>query len=390
MQENQIVPEDVQRLLAEHYSVRLEGQYLVVENVPYVSAAGTISRGELISAINIVNGISQTPNDHTVWFTGSIPCMADGTSLQDAIVADSNKETVAGFQTLCRLSNKPDPIGATFDDFYNKMTHYIRKLTSYAQAIDPSISASATGVLHVRQEKSVFHYPNMAIARSGLDAYYAKLRLRKVVIIGLGGTGAYILDALAKTPVDEIFLYDGDIIEPHNAFRLPGAIGIEQAHQGLRKTDYLADLYSSLRAGIRSRPVPIDAGTIHELDDCNFVFVAIDHGPSRGLIARYLADKGIPFIDVGIGVDKISETIQLHARARVTLVTPKTLHLVETLPTADDFEDAVYNNIQLVELNALNAMLAIIRYKQHLEFFTDEQNPSRLKYVTSRNTISHL
>lgn len=388
MLENQIVPEDVQRLVAEHYSVRLEDQYLIVENVPYVSSSGTISCGDLIAAISIVNGVSQTPSDHTVWFTGSVPCMADGSSLQDALVANLNQETIAGRQTSCRLSNKPDPVGATFDNFYNKMTHYIRKLSSYAHAIDPSVSASTSGVLHIRQEKSVFHYPNTAVARSGLDAYYAKLRLPKIAIVGLGGTGAYILDALAKTPVDEILIYDGDIIEPHNAFRIPGAIGIDEAHKGLLKTDYLVRHYSALRTGISSHPVRVDDSNLHELNDCSFVFIAIDHGPSRGLIARHLVSRQIPFIDVGIGVDKISEVVQLHARARVTLITPESTHLIESLPTAEDSEDGVYNNIQLVELNALNAMLAVIRYKQYIEFFTDEVHPSKLKYVASRNSIS--
>ena len=32
----------------------------------------------------------------------------------------------------------------------------------------------------------------------------------KVAVIGLGGTGSYLLDALAKCPVAEIHLYDDD------------------------------------------------------------------------------------------------------------------------------------------------------------------------------------
>ena len=71
---------------------------------------------------------------------------------------------------------------------------------SKTQAIDPSVSASSTRSFVRKLVPSVFHYTNTAIARSGLDAYDAKLKLKKVSIVGVGGTGSYILDAIAKTP----------------------------------------------------------------------------------------------------------------------------------------------------------------------------------------------
>ena len=54
-----------------------------------------------------------------------------------------------------------------------------------------------------------------------------KLMNHKVAIIGLGGTGSYILDMLAKTPVSEIHLFDGDDFLTHNAFRSPGAASLD-------------------------------------------------------------------------------------------------------------------------------------------------------------------
>jgi hypothetical protein len=227
----------------------------------------------------------------------------------------------------------------------------------------------------------------MAIAREGLDAYEAKLAVKKVAIIGLGGTGSYILDALAKTPAEEILLFDGDIIEPHNAYRQPGALTYDQAHASMNKTDFHKQVYDVMRTGIVSRPVRVDESNLHELDGCQFVFISIDDGPSRGLIARHLVAKGIPFIDVGIGLEKIPENTELIARARVTLVTPATAHLIDGLPTADDKADAIYNNIQLVDLNALNAMLAVIRYKQYWTFYSDDMRASELRYKASWSRI---
>jgi len=246
------------------------------------------------------------------------------------------------------------------------------------------------GSISIRQERSVFFYPNTAVARAGLDAYEEKLKLARVAIVGLGGTGSYILDALAKTPVEHIDLYDDDIIELGNAYRMPGAPTIEEAHQKALKTDHLRAIYTRMRSGIESHPVRIDQGNVHELDDCNFVFIAVDHGPSRGLIARHLAGKGIPFIDVGLGVDRVPEDVKLISRVRVTAIGSENKSLVDRLPVADDQEDVVYNNIQVAELNALNAMLAIIVYKQKIGFYAEEIAVNTLRYVLSWQRLSHV
>jgi hypothetical protein len=395
MPENQIAPsQDVQRLIDAGYQVSVEGNYVIVDNVPYVSADGTVSRAALISAYTVVNGITDT-GDHTVWFTGSMPCRADGSSLENAIHAGGAlqaPEPVAGRIALCRFSNYPDPAvqAQMRTDVSVKMEHYIRKLGSFAAAVENTASASGTRSFHYREEASVFHYPNAAVARAGLDAYEAKLKTKRVAIVGLGGTGAYVLDVLAKTPATEIHLYDDDVIEPHNAYRLPGAVPGSLVTANLRKTDYLKDVYNHIRGGIESHPIRIDAGNIRELDGCSFVFIAVDHGPSRGLIASHLLERGIPFIDVGIGVDKVVETTKLLGRVRLTFIQKENgnaARLLDGLPRGEDADDAIYSNIQLAELNALNAMLAVIKYKQHLEFYEEEIPADALKYTLSWNSL---
>lgn len=378
----------VQRLVDEKYDVVIEGQYIIVDNVPYVSAAGVISRGAIISAYHEKDGVAEF-GDHTVFFTGTVPCTPDGQSLAHILVADTNPTDVAGRRALCRFSYKSER-SDTLDNIYNKLTHYIRKLQSYVSVIDPTATAAGNGSITIRQERSVFFYPNTAVARAGLDAYEAKLKLAKVAIVGLGGTGSYILDALAKTPVQQVHLYDNDVIELGNVYRMPGTPTIEEAHQQARKTDYLKEIYSRMRTGIESHPVRIDQSNVHELDDCNFVFIAVDHGPSRGLIARHLAGKDIPFIDAGLGVDRVPEDAKLISRVRITAIGVENKSLVDKLPVADDQEDVVYNNIQVVELNALNAMLAIIVYKQKIGFYSEEIAVNTLRYILSWQQLSHI
>lgn len=382
--------QDIQRLLDAEYQVTIEGNYLIVDNVPYVSSERKVCRGALISAYTFANGATDT-GDHTVWFTGSMPYMADGTSLENAIHAGGampGPETVAGRTVFCRFSNYPDPETQALmrTDAFVKMTHYIRKLERFVAAIDPLATAAGQRSFKENVQPSVFHYPNTSIARAGLEAYESKLIVNKVAIVGLGGTGAYILDALAKTPVAAIQLFDGDVIESHNAFRLPGAIPGSLVATGLQKTEYLRDVYHHLRGGLESFPFRVDENTVHRLDGCDFVFIAVDHGPSRGLIANHLMAKGIPFIDVGIGVEKIPEDVKLLGRARVTFVDPRhenAAKAVASLPVADDKNEEVYNNIQLVELNAINAMLAIVKYKQYLDFYSEEILYDSLKYTLS-------
>jgi tRNA A37 threonylcarbamoyladenosine dehydratase len=389
MPENPTAPSPhVQRLIDEKYAVTIHGQYIIVENVPYVSAAGVISRAAIISPYYIENG-KEHFGDHTVWFTGTVPCKPSGESLAHVMIVDENRTELAGRQVLCKFSYKSERAD-TLDNVYSKLMHNIRKLQSYVNAIDPGASARGDGSFSSRQEQSVFYYPNSAIAREGLDSYEQKLKLGKVAIVGLGGTGSYILDALAKTPVREIHLYDDDTLGPATVFRMPGALSYEEAHKEMRKADHHRDVYSQMRTGIESHSVRVDASNVHELDDCNFVFIAVDHGPSRGLIASHLAEKGIPFIDVGMGVDRVPEVTKLIARVRATAISDQSKALLDTLPVAEDTGDAVYSNIQVVELNSLNAMLAIIIYKQKIGFYSEEIAVNALKYVLAWQHLSHF
>ncbi|MDA8383203.1 MAG: ThiF family adenylyltransferase [Betaproteobacteria bacterium] len=377
----------IQRLVDEGHEVTIGGGYLIVDRIPYLTSARQIAWGALICKYRNVDGVPQLDNDHQCWFTGSMPHRADGTPLEGPLVSDKQAQMIANRPVQMRFSNKPEPIGDFFDNHYNKVTHYIRKLSRHARDIDPAVSATSVGSYRRREVPSVFHYANDAIAQGGLDAITDKVRLRRVCIVGAGGTGSYLLDALAKEEIELIDLYDHDVIEPKNPFRMPGAMNREDAYAGHNKALWLASCYTAMRTGVTGHPLRIDADSVAELAGADFVFISVDHGPSRGIIARYLVEQRIPFIDAGIGVDKRADVAALIARARVTLVTPDTAHLVDELPTADDSADAVYNNIQVLEINALNAMLAVIRFKQYLGFYAADEHPDVIKYVSSWNAL---
>lgn len=378
----------IQRLVDEQYQVTIDGAYLIVDRIPYVTSDRTIAWGALICPYRNVDGIPQLDNDHQCWFTGDIPHRADGSSMESALVSESSEQTVAGRQVRYRFSNKPEPIGDFFDNHYNKVTHYIGKISRHARDLDPLVSATSIGSFRRREVPSVFFYSNDAISQGGLDAYTDKLRLRRVCIVGAGGTGSFILDALAKEEIEQIDVYDHDSIEPKNVYRMPSAMSRDDAQAQHPKARWLASRYSLMRRGINGHVQRIDADNVTNLAGADFAFIAVDHGPSRGIIARFLVTHGIPFIDVGIGVDKRPEVTALIARARVTFVTPRTAELVDQLPTADDTADAIYDNIQVLEINAINAMLAVIRFKQYLGFYVADDQPDVIKYASSQNALT--
>src|SRR5687768_13896491 len=109
------------------------------------------------------------------------------------------------------------------------MQTYATILARDAAVIRAGVRSCVTGSPRdEREEESVFNYAETASDRVGIGALTELFKAERVAIIGLGGTGSYILDFVAKTPVREIRLFDGDEFLQHNAFRAPGAPTIDE------------------------------------------------------------------------------------------------------------------------------------------------------------------
>jgi hypothetical protein len=92
----------------------------------------------------------------------------------------------------------------------------------------------------------------------------------------------------------------------------------------------------------------------------NFVFLCLEGGAAKKLIIERLGGGGIPFVDVGMGV-YLSEG-SLGGILRVTTSTQKQRDHIQTrISFSDDGGHNEYShNIQIADLNALNATLAVI------------------------------
>jgi tRNA A37 threonylcarbamoyladenosine dehydratase len=84
-------------------------------------------------------------------------------------------------------------------------------------------------------------------ARYRMNDVSSLLRGKKVAIIGLGGTGSYILDFIARTHLERITLFDDDKVHVHTIFRVPGFI---PRAIGELKVEALARQYGQWHAGL--------------------------------------------------------------------------------------------------------------------------------------------
>lgn len=365
--------------------MELRHGYLLIHSVPYVTPNKDIALGVLLTEF----AEEGKPANHVVIFQGETPCEADGTPIAHLVNEASKQVLFDNFEITHKFSNKQTDVADFPADYYVKMTHYAGLLSRRARAIDPNADARTGKVIESREEDPIFTYPDSASSRAEIVAISQKMSLAKVAIVGLGGTGGYILDQVAKTRVRQIHLFDGKEFRRHNSFRAPGAATREQLEKRPTKVEYFANLYGAMHRGIVPHPCYLDASNIAEMEGFDFVFVSVDDGESRGVIANHLIKSEIPFVDVGMGIEKGPEKKTLLGICRVTLFTAHKHDHLARLPLKDDDEEALYrSNIQLAEMNSINANLAVIKWKQHFGFYEDYDRAHHLTYAVAMQSVA--
>lgn len=238
------------------------------------------------------------------------------------------------------------------------------------------------------ENESVFNYLDTAATKAGIVEANRKLETGKIAIVGVGGTGAYVLDLIAKTPVPEIHLFDHDTFLNHNAFRSPGAPLVDELNKKQKKVDYLAALYLRMRKNIIAHDCFIDVATVEQLKGISFVFLCIDKGSAKQLIVERLEEWGIPFIDAGMGI-QLGEDNRLAGIVTVTTSTPaKRDHFRGRVAFADGEAANEYSrNVQISDLNALNAALAVIKWKKLLGYYHDAAKEHWCAYTIRVNQL---
>lgn len=376
---------DLKRLRDEGYDIEIRDGYLLLKSVPYVNARREIVYGVIVSTLDLAGDVTTRPKTHVVDFAGDYPCDKDGVELHK-IRCNSEQKNLGGQNVNHSFSSKPQD---GYNDYFEKMATYAAILSNPAQALDPSVTAKTFPVIADNEGISVFNYVDTASSRAEITQVIRKLELSSIGIVGLGGTGAYVLDLIAKTPVRGIHLFDGDRFSQHNAFRAPGAPSLDELKSSPQKVDYFKAIYSRMHRHIVANSCFLDAGNLELLEGLDFVFICVDGGAAKRAIVDKLETLGTRFIDVGMGINLVDNA--LYGILRVTTCTPESYGLVQEkqrIPYTDGtFDNQYAKNIQIADLNALNAALAVVRWKKLLGFYGDLEHEHFCTYTVDGNEL---
>ncbi len=375
---------DLKRLKDEGYGIQIKGGLLIVHQIPYVNSKGEIAYGKLVSELELSNTTrTGSPKTHVINFSGDFPCFPDGAPITALKHGEEVKEITQGIIVNFSFSNKP---GRDYVDYHEKISSYATIISAPAQAIDESVTEKSFMVFPEEAEESVFMYLDTNSGRANITSISEKLMGQSIAIVGTGGTGSYILDFVSKTPVQQIHLYDKDTFFVHNAFRAPGAASCDELNKQHKKVQYLKEKYSNMHKGIISHPYNISNETVMELTDKSFVFICIDKGAVKKTIIETLLKAKVPFIDVGMGINIIDNS--LIGTLRVTTGnSEKNTHLKERISFADNEDDEYDSNIQIAELNAMNAALAVIKWKKYYGFYNDMEREFHTTYTINESQL---
>jgi len=260
------------------YLIDFVGWYLVIYGLPYLDGQGGLQYGDWVSPLDLDGAIIGAPSNHQAWWRGVRPHDQQGRALRlgggDGVIT-----VMPELITTSAFSYKlMDEQGALrpYQSFEEKVRTYIDTITTPAIIAYPNATPLRAIAVKAAAQGSPLRFPDAMSARYHLNDLSALLRGKKVAIVGLGGTGAFILDSVARTHLEQIALFDDDKVHLHTIFRWPGFI---PGAIGKLKVEALATHYDQWHADIVPVAERITADNVMRLREFDFVFVSIDEGP---------------------------------------------------------------------------------------------------------------
>jgi molybdopterin/thiamine biosynthesis adenylyltransferase len=349
------------------YQIDFVGGYLVIYGLPYLDGQGELKHGDWASPLDLNGAVIGPPTgNHQAWWRGTRPFDQQKRELR--LGGGQQQVTVApDLITDCSFSFKLQENGANreYRSFEEKVQTYLHAITAPALAAYPDATPYSGIAVKAAAQGSPLRFPDTMSSRYHMNDISSLLRGKRIAIIGLGGTGSYILDFVARTHVDRIALFDDDKVHVHTIFRIPGYI--PNAIGGF-KVDALARQYGNWHVGLEPVPERITSANIERLGEFEFVFVSVDDGPARKQIVDWLSARGIPYVDCGMGLDR--SLVGLSGFVRITGTDRKAYDDnvgSARMPVENAKENEYRKQAQITELNAMNAIMAVIRFKQHFK-----------------------
>ncbi|MDX2019062.1 MAG: ThiF family adenylyltransferase [Deltaproteobacteria bacterium] len=286
-----------------------------------------------------------------------------------------------------------------------------------ARCFDHSGSPSAVGLRTVgatirtlgtglpTKANAWFHRQALALGEQG----QAALRLSRVGIVGLGGTGSLVAAQLAHLGVGELVLLDADVVEDSNVPRIVGARLKDAGHA--RKVDVATRYIDELGLSVKHQAVPralAGEAELALLRGCDVVFSCVDTHSPRALLNRLAYDALVPVIDMGTAFRVDDSGALIGDSGRVVVVGPGKPclacwgHLdperirVEALSQAEREEEVRAGYIEgagvaqpsVIAFNAAVASAAVIEFLRIVTgFAASAPPPQRLAFSFSDGTV---
>lgn len=377
---------DLKQLRDDGFDMEIRSGHLLVKDVPYLGERGDVSKGTLVMVLTLAPGdLTAPPDNHVAYWIGGCPHERAGVPLRQ-INQRGRVQRAPDLVVDITISSKP--VYGGYANYAEKVTTYVGMISGPAQAIEPNVTAQTFPPISSDSPGSVFQYLDSASSRAGIGAISEKLSRQKIGIVGLGGTGSYILDFVAKTPVEEIHLFDGDRFLQHNAFRSPGAPSIETFTVPITKAAHFKAEYSRMHKAIHAHDYAVDTTNRDQLRGLTFVFLCVDAPMAKPAIVAGLEEFGIPFVDVGM--DVLLADNSLCGVLRVTTSTPEQRdHFRQRVSFGEAWDGVYRQNVQIAELNAMNAALAVIRWKKLCGFYIDLEHELHTTYTLDGNAVDN-
>lgn len=129
----------------------------------------------------------------------------------------------------------------------------------------------------------------------------ALLKEKRVLVVGCGGLGGYLIEMLSRIGIGAIRVVDGDVFEPSNLNR---QLYSEVPLLGISKAKAAAERVSRVNPEVEIEGVEeflTEANAPRLLRGCDAVLDGLDNIESRRILAAACAEAGVPFIYGAVG-----------------------------------------------------------------------------------------
>jgi len=152
------------------------------------------------------------------------------------------------------------------------------------------------------------------------DAGYQRLRIARIGVVGLGGVGSWTVEALARSGVAELTLFDMDHVTESNINRQVQAMGMTVgASKGVALRERIADIHPGCDVQLVDDFVSADNWPALLPRDVDVLVDACDQVQAKTAMAHWALQARVPFISVGAaGGKQLPQAVDVDDLARVT------------------------------------------------------------------------